>query len=52
MNSLRHSGAGFGTDTNKITLFTRDGKTHNFDLKQKSEVALDVVELLYSYLKK
>jgi len=35
MNSLRHSGAGFGTDTNKITLFTRDGKTHNFDLKQK-----------------
>jgi len=52
MNSLRDSGAGFGTDTNKISVFTRDGKTHNFDLKQKSEVALDVVELLYSYVKK
>lgn len=52
MNSLRDKGAGFGTDTNKITIFTRDGKTHNFDLKLKHEVARDIADVLHSYLNK
>lgn len=52
MNSLRDAGAGFGTDTNKITVFTRDGKTHNFDLKPKNEVAQDIADVLYSFLSK
>lgn len=52
MNSLRDTGAGFGTATNRISIFTKDGKTHNFDLKPKREVASDIAEILYSYLKK
>jgi len=52
MNSLRDAGAGFGTDTNKITVFTRDGKTHNFDLKPKNEVARDIADVLFTFLSK
>ncbi len=52
MNSLRDAGAGFGTDTNKITVFTRDGKTHNFDLKPKNEVAQDIADVLFTFLNK
>ena len=42
LNSLRDAGAGFGTDTNKITLFTRDGSSLDFPLKSKREVAADI----------
>ena len=42
LNSLRDAGAGFGTDTNKITLFTRDGSSADFPLKSKREVAADI----------
>ncbi|MDE6351888.1 MAG: bifunctional phosphopantothenoylcysteine decarboxylase/phosphopantothenate--cysteine ligase CoaBC, partial [Muribaculaceae bacterium] len=35
LNSLRDSGAGFGTDTNKVTIFTNDGSSESFDLKSK-----------------
>lgn len=52
MNSLKDEGAGFGTATNRISVFTKDGKTHNFELKPKREVAADISEILYSYLKK
>lgn len=52
MNSLRDAGAGFGGNNNKVTIFTRDGKTHNFDLKPKNEVARDIVDILYSHLVK
>jgi phosphopantothenoylcysteine decarboxylase/phosphopantothenate--cysteine ligase len=52
MNSLRDQGAGFGTDTNKITVFTREGKTHNFDLKPKNEVAQDIADVLFTFLSK
>lgn len=51
MNSLRDHGAGFGTDTNKVTVFTRDGKTHNFDLKPKNEVAQDIADVLFTFLR-
>jgi phosphopantothenoylcysteine decarboxylase / phosphopantothenate---cysteine ligase len=52
MNSLRDAGAGFGGDQNKVTIFTRDGKTHNFELKPKLEVARDIADVLNYYLKK
>lgn len=42
LNSLRDAGAGFGTDTNKITLFTRDAASLEFPLKSKREVAADI----------
>lgn len=52
MNSLRDAGAGFGTDTNKISIYTHDGKTHNFELKPKNEVARDIADVLFAYLNK
>lgn len=39
MNSLRDPGAGFGMDTNKITLFSRRGDAYLFPLKSKVELA-------------
>lgn len=42
MNSLRDSGAGFGTDTNKITIYTSDGDHREFSLKEKNAVAADI----------
>lgn len=44
MNSLRDPGAGFGTDTNKITIFKRDTPALTFPLKSKKEVAADILD--------
>lgn len=44
LNSLKDSGAGFGTDTNKITIIDRHNTTKKFDLKTKQEVAVDIVD--------
>ena len=46
LNSLRDSGAGFGHDTNKITVMDRDGQVRQFDLKTKEEVADDLLTLV------
>lgn len=49
LNSLQDSGAGFGYDTNKVTIYTRTGNKREYALKQKQQVAadvLDAVELL------
>ena len=46
LNSLRDSGAGFGHDTNKITVMERDGQVRLFDLKTKEEVAEDLLTLV------
>jgi phosphopantothenoylcysteine decarboxylase/phosphopantothenate--cysteine ligase len=43
INSLREEGAGFGHDTNKITILTRDEQIFNYELKSKQEVAVDIV---------
>ena len=37
LNSLRDAGAGFGTDTNKVVLLTREGFT-DLPLMSKDEV--------------
>lgn len=44
LNSLRDLGAGFGTDTNKVTIIDRNGDKTVFDLKHKSEVAADILD--------
>jgi len=44
LNSLNDKGAGFKTDTNKVTLITKDNKVLSFDVKPKTEVALDIVQ--------
>jgi phosphopantothenoylcysteine decarboxylase/phosphopantothenate--cysteine ligase len=46
LNSLNDAGAGFGHDTNKVTIFDKEGHTYNFDLKSKKEVAKDIVDLI------
>ncbi|MDE5809738.1 MAG: bifunctional phosphopantothenoylcysteine decarboxylase/phosphopantothenate--cysteine ligase CoaBC [Muribaculaceae bacterium] len=46
LNSLRDSGAGFGTDTNKVTIFTNDGSSESFDLKSKDRVAGDIFDTI------
>ena len=44
LNSLKDKGAGFGYDTNKITILSRNGEKKAFELKPKNEVAKDIVE--------
>jgi phosphopantothenoylcysteine decarboxylase / phosphopantothenate---cysteine ligase len=44
LNSLQNSGAGFGHDTNKISIIKRDGTMIDFDLKSKKDVATDIVD--------
>jgi phosphopantothenoylcysteine decarboxylase/phosphopantothenate--cysteine ligase len=44
LNSLNDSGAGFQTDTNKISIFDKHNKFRNFELKSKSLVAKDIVD--------
>lgn len=43
LNSLKDDGAGFGTDTNKITLVTKSD-IEKFPLKSKHKVASDIVD--------
>jgi phosphopantothenoylcysteine decarboxylase/phosphopantothenate--cysteine ligase len=43
LNSLNDKGAGFGLDTNKITIYYKDGTIKNFDIKSKTQVAKDIV---------
>lgn len=48
LNSLRDSGAGFGTDTNKVSIITRSGNRTDFPLKSKAEVADDILNAIMS----
>lgn len=50
LNSLRDEGAGFRTDTNKISIISQEGKK-DFPLKSKTEVATDIIDNLKSILK-
>jgi phosphopantothenoylcysteine decarboxylase / phosphopantothenate---cysteine ligase len=43
LNSLRDEGAGFGTETNKITIIGKNNKISTFELKSKSEAAQDII---------
>ncbi|MEP7128484.1 MAG: bifunctional phosphopantothenoylcysteine decarboxylase/phosphopantothenate--cysteine ligase CoaBC [Chitinophagales bacterium] len=43
LNSLRHQGAGFQHDTNRITIIDKQEQLHSYDLKNKQEVAKDIV---------
>ncbi|MEX2232667.1 MAG: bifunctional phosphopantothenoylcysteine decarboxylase/phosphopantothenate--cysteine ligase CoaBC, partial [Cyclobacteriaceae bacterium] len=45
LNSLNDQGAGFGHDTNKVTIMDGKKKT-TFDLKSKKEVAGDIVQAI------
>ncbi len=43
LNSLNDSGAGFGHDTNKISIIDKQQNIRSFELKNKKEVANDIV---------
>jgi phosphopantothenoylcysteine decarboxylase / phosphopantothenate---cysteine ligase len=46
LNSLNDEGAGFGHDTNKITIFRKGGEELRFDTRTKEEVAKDIVDTI------
>jgi phosphopantothenoylcysteine decarboxylase/phosphopantothenate--cysteine ligase len=46
LNSLNDSAAGFGKNTNKVTIFDRQMNEYVYEAKDKSLVAQDIVELL------
>ena len=48
LNSLADEGAGFGYDTNKVTVIKRNGDITNFALKSKKEVASDIISIFAS----
>ncbi|WP_303029049.1 bifunctional phosphopantothenoylcysteine decarboxylase/phosphopantothenate--cysteine ligase CoaBC [uncultured Duncaniella sp.] len=50
LNSMRDKGAGFGTDTNKVSIFDRSGNRIDFPLKSKKDVATDIVNEIVSRL--
>ena len=46
LNSLNDKDAGFGKDTNRITIFEKGGKEFQFETKSKQEVAKDIVNTI------
>ncbi len=47
LNSLRNDGAGFGYDTNQVSIYGHN-KTTTFGLKSKDEVAKDILDIIMS----
>jgi phosphopantothenoylcysteine decarboxylase / phosphopantothenate---cysteine ligase len=50
LNSLNDEGAGFGYDTNKITIFEKDGTELAYERKPKQQVAKDIVDRVVNML--
>ena len=50
LNSLNDKGAGFGTETNKITIINKKQEQTDFDLKDKSEVAEDILKSIMNQI--
>ncbi len=48
LNSLREPGTCFGTDNNKVSIFSRDGHRSDFGIKPKSAVAADILDIITS----
>tara|TARA_B110000967_G_scaffold159972_1_gene165749 strand:+ start:374 stop:1573 length:1200 start_codon:yes stop_codon:yes gene_type:complete len=44
LNSLKDNGAGFQYNTNKISIIDKENNISSFDLKDKTEVAKDVID--------
>jgi len=49
LNSLADPGAGFGYDTNKISILDRDNNIRHFELKSKRDVAKDILKKVEEY---
>jgi len=46
LNSLNDEGAGFGVSTNKVTFITKSEEVIDNNLKSKTEVAQDLIQLI------
>lgn len=44
LNSLRDEGAGFGTDTNRVTILSANGNSVELPLQSKSDIADKIIE--------
>jgi len=51
LNSLEDEGAGFGTETNKVTFVDKSGFIDTFEVKPKREVAGDIVRKIAKMMK-
>jgi len=51
LNSLREVGAGFGHDTNRITIIDRNNNIDKFELKSKEEAAKDILDRIVALIK-
>lgn len=49
LNSMNDEGAGFGLDTNQVTIFDKNNKEYSFSVKSKKEVAEDIVNTIIQY---
>lgn len=50
LNSLNDEGAGFGHDTNKITIFEKSGREIPYERKPKQQVAHDIVDRIVNLM--
>ena len=50
LNSLQDSGAGFGHETNKVTIFDQEGSIEAYELKSKDAVARDIASFIIKRL--
>ena len=50
LNSLKDQGAGFGIDTNKVTLLTRNRAPETFPVKPKEAVAEDILSAIKKFM--
>lgn len=51
MNSLQDKGAGFGHDTNQVTVYKRSGEKVKIALGTKADIAMQIVELIIKQVK-
>jgi phosphopantothenoylcysteine decarboxylase/phosphopantothenate--cysteine ligase len=52
LNTMNEAGVGFKTKTNKVSVIMQDDKVVDFELKPKSEVAADILNVIYQSLQK
>jgi phosphopantothenoylcysteine decarboxylase / phosphopantothenate---cysteine ligase len=50
LNSLNDAGAGFGFDTNRVTIFEKSGEEIRYEQKSKQQVARDIVDRIIKQL--
>lgn len=50
LNSLNDEGAGFGYDTNKVTIYEKSGNEITYDRKPKQQVAKDIVDRIVNMM--